>query len=299
MALKNENENSHAGLHPALVAITWEAGHRWTAALWEDRGSDLKGALQGLVEARLLAALSVPPAQYLEERQAAAPLSFDVALYTAVGSAGQAALRELGFAPVDEAFDRAALERLSVFRNEARRVGALVPEDPLELWRLEISRPEPTLKRVIEEACTAAATRQAGKVFGEQPGWPSKVLVDQIGARISLQVTPDVAGLERLAALLIDASPGTLGWVEPVAFQALCDLLAVVLQAAGKGPVEWATSPVDAISGLAPPPMVRVRRRGSWRALWLGRDLMRGLLLPWSRQAPGDALKAMLADYLR
>ncbi|TXD39456.1 hypothetical protein FRC98_03405 [Lujinxingia vulgaris] len=299
MARENENENSHGGLHPALLTVSWPEGKRWTAALWKSQGRSTMRGIRGLLEARYLAHLSMPPSSYLEQVEEAQVLSFDVASYGDLSESDEAGLRALGFAEVNEALDAEQLERLSVFRNEARRSGGVSVGDPSALWRLSFSRPQGMLDTMVKRACVASARRQGDQVFGDRPGWPSKWLVEELSRAMQLELGPNVEGLERLCALLIDASPGELGWVEPVAFQAICDLLAVVLQASGRGQVEWASSPMDALSGLAPPPMARIRRGGSWRALELGRDVAATLLLPFERRETGEALKGLLSAYLR
>ena len=299
MAREIENENSHGGLHPALLTVSWPDGKRWTAALWQSQGRATMRALRGLLQARYLAHLSMPPSAYLEQVEEADILSFDVACYSELSESDEAGLRALGFAMIPEALDAEQLERLSVFRNEARRSGGGAVSDPSSLWRLGFSRPGGMLEGMVKRACVASARRHGEQVFGDRPGWPSKWLVEELGRVMQLELGPNVEGLERLCALLIDASPGELGWVEPVAFQAICDLLAVVLQASGRGQVEWASSPMDSLSGLAPPPMARIRRGGSWRALELGRDVASRLLLPFERQQTGEALKGLLSTYLR
>ncbi|RDV39468.1 hypothetical protein DV096_02540 [Bradymonadaceae bacterium TMQ3] len=241
----------------------------------------------------------MPPASYLEQVEEAEVLSFDVACYAELSESDEAGMQALGFRRVPEALDAEQLERLSVFRNEARRSGGASVSDPQSLWRLNFSRPNGMLEGMIKRACVASAKRQGGQVFGDRPGWPSKWLVEELSRAMQLELGPNVDGLERICALLIDTSPGELGWVEPVAFQAICDLLAVVLQASGRGQVEWASSPMDALSGLAPPPMARIRRAGSWRALELGRDVASTLLLPFERRETGEGLKVLLSTYLR
>ena len=274
-------------LHPGVLQIEMEGSRRWAVAVWSipDRGQDFRDALQRLVRATL----ALEWIQPLRGGESLPPKfsSVDLILYADPQKNAEvmSALEEMGFSALPtEALTKKVKKRLSVFASEARRQEVEIPDEPVALYRLAVDEPDGELARLLGAVCRRAEAELKGQVWGDEPGRFSKVFCDQLRLEVNTQVLPTSAGLAMLEDVVVNKGTG-ITWVEPAVFQAICDFVAVVLQSRQDLEVQWGLCAVDEKSGLAPPPVIRLRRRGGpWHTVTLGQEVVARIALPWGEQ---------------
>ncbi len=138
--------------------------------------------------------------------------------------------------------------------------------------------------------------RLGDQIWGQRPGMPSKILATLIQGTLGAHISPDLEGLSTLEMLLVQRDAVGIRWMAPMLFQALCDLMGVVLQAKFRLQVEWGLCEVDG-HGQAAPALLRVTRPEAGakpRLLPIGQVLMQHTLTP--RDTPHEP---MLAAWLQ
>ena len=291
-----------AAVHPAVITVQGDQTRRWCMAVWStDPGEDkLVTGIRDLVEVTTLAAVSQPPSSYEEMREDVN--SLDVIFYETPSEALAEALegdgwreeRSLGMSAQE-------YEQLDVLRREAAAVGHQIADRPSALWRLE-TRPSTEEQRDLAKTVRGAMD---GQVWGQSPGWFSKVLCDAGQRQGHLPaIGPTVEGLSTLEKAWVpegEQRHNSMWLVEPMIFQGICDLVAVVLAQQTELEVQWGSCPIDEASGLAPGPLVRVRKSaGTWKNQALGRDVLRELSMPWGspKVEVGSRLAALVSRYI-
>lgn len=287
MREKKENKKSpHSSLHQAVLQVNAGTERRWTAVLWSEPVNQevFLTKLKDLINSTLVQEWIQPP----RGGESIPPefRSFDLLSFVAVpdDEALQSSLFEMGFEAIDfDSFDEEIWERLTVFQNEARRDEIEVPQRPVQGFRLPVHRNQGELADRIIRVCRRAERELSGEVWGEKPGLFSKVFCDVLRGEIQVRIQPDPTGLTILEDLLVDGAEG-ITWVEPLVFQVLTDFLGVLLQSQGDLEVQWSLCTVEESTGLAPPPLFRVRRQqGSWKIISIGSKVVDGIALSWSR----------------
>lgn len=235
-------------------------------------------AFKPIIEASLLSALSQPEA-------ADAPRLKALSLYTfsALPFDPSAALALFGFAP--SAVDGRSRRALALLRREAQLVEGLTVDEPILAYRADFAAPTHPLTPGLEARLRA---KLAGTVWGAEPGALARTLAQELHALGYSGVEPTRAGIERAEAVLIPDVAGAIRWLDPLCFQALCDLVAVAAHNTWGANVEWAVCEPDPDTGLAPPPLVRVYKHTDRSSghVPLGEHVLRWCMMP--KQAGED-----------
>jgi hypothetical protein len=267
---------SHAGDERALVFASFEAPESALA---------LHQAARPRVEAALLAELACPPSRAPDASLKA--LRFH--LFRTLEGAHEA-LAAFGFTPL-RSLD-GLRDELARLRADAQRVGLVRDDDPEASF---VARVAPAGLDQVEAALRHAVSDE---VFGERPGSFARNLGRTLTAVKGLPpFEPTFAGLDRLEAALFSAAHGELRLLPQATFQAFCDAVAVVACEDARATVEWAESRPDD-TGLAPPPLVRVRLAGGWVHLPLGLHLLRWCVMPRRSGEDVPPVSAWLRDQL-
>ena len=299
MGEKKENTKLQSTpVHPAVLKVSGDESRRWCAAIWSTDPDErqLVGKIQRLVESTLVAHWMQPPTQY--EPQGQVVNSFDLIFYDSVPESLKQALKDSGF----QAVHRPLLapeeyEQFQAFEEEAIKAGRGEVGNPVAVWRVSIERPEGL--QSPSKLGGSVAEKLGDQFWGQAPGWISRVFCEELKEITDVEVSPDRAGLERLERTLFGGPTGGIRWMEPMAYQAVCDFIGVVLQATTSLDVQWGTSPVDEKTGLAPAPVLRVRQSGGdWAMLAVGNDIIRRACVPWGEDVKTErVLLELLADY--
>jgi len=235
-------------------------------------------AWKPIVEAALLSALSQP------EPADAARLN-GLSLYTFVPLPFEpdAALALFGFAP--SAIDARSRHALALLRRESQLVEGLAVEEPILAFRAHFGAPTHPLGSLLRDRLR---NKLSNTVWGAEPGALARTLAQELHGLGYAGVEPTRAGIERAEALLIPEVDGAIRWMDPLCFQALCDLIAVAAHNTWGANVEWAVCEPDPDTSLAPPPLVRVykHRDRSSGHVPLGEHVLRWCMMP--RQAGED-----------
>ncbi len=303
--MRQDSENKdlqEAAVHPEVVTVSGDQSRRWCLAIWSTSPGEDKiiHGIRGLVEATLLAAVSQPPTGYEEDRGVVN--SLDAVFYERPDQALEKALGDQGFQEVKSlGMNAEEYEQFEVFQRRARRGGRQVADRPSALWRVDVvnsTDEDHGLARIIAEA-------MEGQIWGQSPGWFSKVLCDALEKqRGQTAIGPDMEGLSTVESLLgVEASvrEQAMVMIEPMIYQGLCDLVAVVIAQQSDLDVQWGSCPVDEESGLAPAPLIRARQTGeNWHSLEVGRDVACAMALPWGtpRVEVGSRLAALASRYI-
>lgn len=278
-------------VHPRAVqtALPGE-GHALLLCSWRcpESAADLHGALRPLIEAALLAELSRPVQEQRDDPRdvrmlqlmAFAPFAFD---------AGPA-LRPFGLAERPQR-DAAYHSAAALLRAEAQRVDGETPEDPVALYAADLHRS--TDARLLR-AEAKLMTEAPGDPWGAQPGVLARAMADALSAEGIGGIEPSHAGILALEKLLVPDATGVIRWQSPLAFQALCDLLAVAAHGWGME-VQWGVCEPDEETRLAPPPLIRAQRGSTSGHVPLGEHVLRWCIMP---RQPGEDIPS-LADWAR
>lgn len=265
---------------PALVA------HPRVSRVTDDHGRDvivlasfasidnpraLHKAFQPIVEAALLSELSQPQASD------ARPLSaLDLYTFAPFTFEPDAALALFGFAR--RSIDGSSRKALALLRREAQLLDSAVSEEPVLSFRAEFSPPA----ALAVTAASRLRSQQQSAPWGAEPGALARRLASVLHELGFAGVEPTRAGIEKLESLLIQDTPHAIRWIDPLCFQALCDLIAVAAHNTWGANVEWAVCEPDPDDGLAPPPLVRVykHRDRSSGHVPLGEHVLRWGVMP-------------------
>ncbi|MET0342906.1 MAG: hypothetical protein ABW252_18010 [Polyangiales bacterium] len=266
-------------VHPRMVHATVRPGQRsLVAASFAPAVGPrpLHAALKPLVEAALLAELSRPSDQLAEDESRLSGLEL-VSFATHPFDLGPA-LSPFALlpAPLDDA---TTVSALALLRRELQFVDDAVPDEPVARYSASFLRSQHPF---APELARALRTDAPGGAWGERPGVLARAAADRLASFGHAGVEPTRAGIEALEAVVVHPTPGVIRWMEPLLFQALCDLVAVTAVSAGLS-VEWGVSEPDPDSGLAPPPLIRVTRKGESFHVPLGEHVLRWCVMPMGR----------------
>jgi hypothetical protein len=125
-------------------------------------------------------------------------------------------------------------------------------------------------------------------VFGEEPGRLARALAEAL--REHAHIEPTRAGIEAVESALVQQDPFVVRFMPPLAFQGLCDLIAVAAHSTWGREVEWGVCEPDPDTGLAPPPVLRVTRDGESFHVPLGEHVLRWCVMPLS---PGESVPTL------
>jgi hypothetical protein len=261
-------------VHPRISRVGHDDG-TCTLLMASFAGADdakaLHRALKPILEAALLAELS-QPAPLL---RAGAPALRSVALFAFVPWSFDPAPALTPFALLPTPLEAASRKALALVRREAQLVDGLDAAEPLASFEATLVRPPAPLAR---EAETMLRDSIEGP-FGREPGLLSRKLADFCSKHGYPGIEPTRAGIERLEALLVQRTPDVIRFIDPLCFQALCDLVAVSALTTWGKQVEWAVCDPDD-HGLHPPPLVRVSDGGEPSHVPLGEHVMRWCVMP-------------------
>ena len=285
--MSESGKRSHSFLHPGVLQVEIGGSRRWTMAMWSipKQASEFRRALSHLIRATLVLEWIQP----LRQGDDSAPTfaSVDLVFYAdpATNDDVMAELEALGFAPVSmQEVTPKVKQRLTVFQSEARRQNRESPGDPVAIYRLGVEHRQGELAQRLDSVRQRVESNLGGLVWGDEPGRLSKELCDQLQLEFQTRISPTPTGLAMLEDLLVETRD-EIGWVHPVFFQAICDFLGVVLQGNPDLEVQWSLCAVDDRTGLAPPPILRLRRRGGpWHTSAIGQEVVECIALPWSEQ---------------
>jgi hypothetical protein len=108
----------------------------------------------------------------------------------------------------------------------------------------------------------------------------ARLAADQLTLLGHPGVEPTRAGIERLEQVVVQRSAGVIRWIDPLLFQALCDLLAVAASGTYGRQVEWGVCEPDEETKLAPPPLIRVAGKRDSFHVPLGEHVLRWCVMP-------------------
>jgi hypothetical protein len=264
-------------VHPRVVHARAQGGDRTIVLASFAAPASLRAfhaGLKPLIEAALLAELSRPASELVEDDSRLSGLE----LYTFTGAsfALLPALTPFALEPASLDHPNAHLA-LALLRHEARRVDPAPPDEASARYVAPLARSAHPLAAPLARKLRDAAPKEA---WGVSPGVLARMCADQLAALGYAGVEPTRAGIERLEAVIVPAAHGTLRWVEPLLFQALCDLVAVAATVTFGRPVQWGVCEPDPDSQLSPPPVLLVERDGESFHVPLGEHVLRWCVMP-------------------
>lgn len=258
-----------------------EGAFEWVLVLWEDPGGAraLHQALQRLVEATLLAELSRPASDH--QAMERTPTALRLVQLANVDGPVDAAVRPFGFQR-DEPDPAWLDERMGALRTEAQATGrdpsALEPGAVRAVWTARVEEPAGLLGDQLRAMHTLMTDRYGG-VWGEQPGWPSRLLAELLQRFFSEKIEPTVDGLQTAELVLVQRQTGVIRWLRPLLWQALCDLVGVVTASAFGEPVQWAVCTPEP-GGFVPPPLFRIEGPSEATHVPIGLHVLRWCVMP-------------------
>ncbi len=298
---KDLNSQTEA-VYPAVLQVSGEQARRWCTAVWSNGPGErrLVGELHRLIQGTLIAHWMQPPAQY--ELMAQPVNSFDVIFYEAAGEKLAGKLRtdgwqsvDLGLLPTEE------YEQFEVLAEEAAKRGTAIDEGPAQLWRITFDRPGGGGAQGPTQLGADVAKRLGDQVWGQTPGWFSRVFCERLKEMTGVELSPNYEGLRRLEQTVFSQWGRGIRWLEPMAYQAICDFIGVAVQAESSAEVQWGSCPVDERTGLAPAPLLRIRhKKNAWKRIGVGYDVIEQFCVPWgerTKKEAGDTLDTLVRYY--
>ncbi len=230
-------------------------------------------ALKPLVEAALLSELSRPP----EELRARSSQLRHLELYAFATQpfdpTPALATFALSAAPLE---GPEARQTLALLRRECQLVDGLAGDEPSARFAATLSPAEPPLRSALADALLERATG----AFGVAPGALARELCGWLESNGYPGVAPTRAGIERLEALVTHTRPFVIRWIEPVIFQALCDLVAVAALTTWNQGVEWGVCETDPDTLVTPPPVIKINKERESFHVPLGEHVLRWCIMP-------------------
>lgn len=279
-------------VHPRVLESRVGEAREWGLILWDDPGGPRKlhTAVQGLVEATLLAELSKPPRVRAEER-ARRFEALRLFVFAETSWSIEPAIRAFGFreVPFDE---EAYAERMQAVSAEARAQGRAQPAAPVSVWEARIARRGGALGEQLESIEASMASRMGDDVWGQTPGGPSRLFASLAEASFGEQIRPNLTGLEAMEMLLVSRDTDVIRWIPPLLFQALCDFVPIVAQVHYETRISWAVCE-ELEGGYAQPPLIRVEPLDEAAIhVPLGPHLLRWCMMPIHEGEQVDGLRA-------
>jgi len=263
-------------VHPRALELPLGAGgHALVLCVWKApaSASALHAQLRPLIEAALLAELSRPVSQLREHPQdwrALMLITFEPFAFDPMPALAPFALSQASLASPDA---RAAA---ALWRREGQRVDGEVGDEPVALYSAALAQSKDARVQSAIAHTLAAAPEDA---WGSHPGRLARGLADALSTQGLAGVEPTHAGLARLEQLLVPDVSDAVRWLPPIAFQALCDLLAIAAHSWGMQ-VRWGVCEPDEDTGLAPPPVIHVQRGSTSGHVPLGEHVLRWCIMP-------------------
>ncbi len=237
-----------------------------------DSARALHQAWKPIIEAALLSVLSQP-----QGPETTGPHALDLYTFAPFSFDPAPAFLLFGFTPL--AIDGDARRALALLRREALLLDGAVSDEPWCRFRATLAQP---VSELVVQASARLRAEAKSTPWGTEPGALARrlaVILNELGCS---GVEPTRAGIERLESVLVQDTPHVIRWIDPLCFQALCDLVAVAAHNTWGANVEWAVCEPDADTRLAPPPLIRVykHRDRSSGHVPLGEHILRWCMMP-------------------
>ncbi|MDB4974020.1 MAG: hypothetical protein JWN48_2361 [Myxococcaceae bacterium] len=231
-------------------------------------------ALKPLIEAALLAELSRPGSELVEDGSELVALELYMFHAPAVDVAPMLTL--FGFRPasLDEPSAHGAL---ALLRREAQLVEGAVPEEAVSRYQAVFARSSHPLYARLVRSMRELAPRDA---WGTKPGALARACADQLTSFGYIPIEPTREGIERLEAVIVPADAGVVRWLDPLLYQALCDLVAVAATVTFGRAVQWGVCEPDEETTLSPPPVLLAERDGDTFHVPLGEHVLGWCVMP-------------------
>jgi hypothetical protein len=274
-------------VHPRVVRLPRQDGTRTIGLLSfgpAHSARALHAGLKPLLEAALLSELCAAPAELAAGYQRLSELS--LLMYVAQPFEVGPALSPFALEPVAAAAGEYA-QLLALARREALSLAQPLTDDPCAVYRARVLRSEHPLASALHGALLQCGPHSA---WGREPGRLARTLADWLATQGQPELAPTRAGIERLEAIVVQRGTGVIRWIEPLIFQALCDLIAVMAASQPGLDVEWGVCDPDPESGLSPPPVLRVQRGGDAFHVPLAEHVLRWCVMP---VAPGESVPTL------
>ena len=233
---------------------------------------ELHSALKPLVEAAILSELSRPGLAVAQEY--APPSRVFLYVFQPLSFSPTGALGPLGLAP-SSLNAPASAHPLALVRREAQHVEQ-APEEPLACFEAKVEVGGHPLRDKLHHELMRYGNNGP---WGAAPGLWAKAAADALHGLGLRGVGPSREGVERLAAVCAHEIPGVVRWIDPLSFQALCDLIAVFAAERIPGGVEWGLCEADD-DGLTPPPVLRVTKDQQSFHVPLGQHVLQWCVMP-------------------
>lgn len=234
----------------------------------------LHAALKPLIEAALLAELSRPASELDDEHDRVVALE----LYTFAAQPFDVAPALSPFALVPASLDDPDAHRaLALLRREAQQVEGTIPDEAIARHRATFASARHPLAAQLAQRLRTSGPKEA---WGVKPGLLARSAADALSALGHAGVEPSQRGIERLEQVVLAREPRTIRWIDPLLFQALCDLVAVRGASSPSISVQWGVCEPDEETQLAPPPVLRVERDGDSFHVPLGEHVLRWCVMP-------------------
>lgn len=288
---------SHSGevaprpiLSSNVLEVELEHSQRFVLSCWRttplEEEPSFEASLRGLLQATLLQELSRPPGWGDAAHRKIDGV--DLFVFDALSPEQEEALARQGFAP--QTFDPLAHgNRLHAWQNEATLQGWRAPGDaPTSLWYAPLrvqSAEQDTLTKTLRAAHEEIARRHDARLWGAYPGEPSHTLASILERELQYKLSPDMEGLQKLDALIIERATQRIRWIEPMVFQALCDFMGILIMASKRARVQWGMCESDRHGGHLPP-LFRLADRAGVRDVEVGLALLEHAILPRSSEPP-------------
>jgi hypothetical protein len=263
-------------VHPRIVRPSLANGTHAIVLLSFRKAENVRGfhaALKPMIEAALLSELCMPRARLSSYSRLS---ELVLLMFEAQPFDPAPALSPFGLEAVQLELHESA-QILALARREARTLSESVPDDPIAAYRVRAVSGQHPLAERLHEALLAYGPEGA---FGREPGRMARTAADWLLTQAEYPgVAPTRAGIERLESLVVTNQRGVLRWLEPLVFQALCDLVAVLGASQPHLHVEWGVSEPDE-QDVAPPPVLRVTREDETFHVPLGEHVLRWCIMP-------------------
>lgn len=263
-------------VHPRILEAARDDGSHALAMASFAPAVNLKlfhTALKPLVEAALLSELSRPVEEQRERTSRLRALELYSFAKQPFDPAPALATFGLSAAPLEGAEVR---RTLALLRRECQLVDGLPSDEPSARYVATLSASEHPMTQALADALRA----QAGGAFGVEPGALARELCAWLDAHGYGGVGPTRAGIERLEGLISHSRPFVIRWIDPIVFQALCDLIAVSALTTWKQEVEWGVCEADPETLVTPPPVIRVTKERDTFHVPLGEHVLRWCVMP-------------------
>lgn len=264
-------------VHPRVVHARAPGGERSIVlASFAEPASvrALHAALKPLIEAALLAELSRPCSELVEDPSPLVALELYVFRAPTFDLSAMLSLFGLKPALLDDASAHGAL---ALLRRESQFVEGDVPEEAVARYRAIFVRSTHPLVQKLARGMRELAPREP---WGEKPGALARACADQLSSLGYPAIEPTRQGIERLEAVLVPSEHGVVRWIDPLLYQALCDLVAVAATVTFGRSVQWGVCEPDHETKLAPPPVLLAERDGDSFHVPLGEHVLGWCVMP-------------------